>query len=220
MRIKICGVTNADDCRLAAALGADAVGFNFYPLSPRYIHPGLAESILQDLPPFVEPVGLFVDQPLLAVISQLRSLAAIRSIQWHGMNPEPGDAYPFRYIPAFAVGEEKHLSEITRFLAACRELGKMPAAVLVDARVPGLHGGTGRTLPWHLLAEFRPGVPLILAGGLTPENVAEAIGIVRPYAVDVASGVEAAPGRKDAKRLRRFIGNAREAAARLGAEDG
>jgi phosphoribosylanthranilate isomerase len=219
MRIKICGITSVDDCRLAVRLGADAVGLNFCSASPRYIAPGLASSILPEVPPFVEPVGLFVNQPLEDVFALLRSLAPIRSIQWHGESPEPGDAHPFRYIPAFAVGEEKHLGEITRFLAACRQLGKMPAAILVDAHVPGLHGGTGRTLPWHLLAEFQPGVPLILAGGLTPEKVAEAIRIVRPYAVDVASGVESGPGHKDRERLRRFIGNAREAAARLSGQD-
>jgi phosphoribosylanthranilate isomerase len=91
----------------------------------------------------------------------------------------------------------------------------MPAAVLVDARVPGQFGGTGKTAPWHLLADYRPGVPLILAGGLTPENVAEAVRTVRPYAVDVAGGVESAPGRKDPDKVRRFIANARAAAAGL-----
>jgi len=219
MRIKICGITNADDCRLAVALGADAIGFNFYSASPRYIEPGLAGAIVQEVPPFVEPVGLFVGQPLEEIFALLRLLAPIRSIQWHGANPEPGNAHPYRYMPAFAVGEEKHLDEIRRYLLTCRELGQLPAAILVDAHVPGLHGGTGRTVPWTLLADFRPGVPLILAGGLNPDNVADAIRLVRPYAVDVASGVERAPGRKDPERLRRFIGNARDAAARLDSED-
>jgi phosphoribosylanthranilate isomerase len=91
----------------------------------------------------------------------------------------------------------------------------MPAALLVDAHVRGQYGGTGRTAPWHLLADFRPGPPLILAGGLTPENVAEAVQTVRPYAVDVASGVEHSPGHKDPEKMRRFIENARDAALRL-----
>jgi phosphoribosylanthranilate isomerase len=219
MRIKICGITNAEDCRLAIALGADAIGFNFYPPSPRYIERGQAEVLLHDLPPFVESVGLFVNQPLRDIFAFLGSLGAIRSIQWHGDSPEPGDGHPFRYIPAFAVGEKKHLDNISCYLAACRGLGKLPAAILLDAHVPGLHGGTGQTVPWSLLAEFQPGVPIVLAGGLNPDNVAEAIRLVRPYAVDVASGVEQAPGRKDAERLRRFIGNAREAAARLAGQD-
>jgi phosphoribosylanthranilate isomerase len=219
MRIKICGITNAEDCRLAVALGADAIGFNFYPSSPRYVEPGQAGAVLQQLPPFVEPVGLFVNLPLQDIFAFLGSLGGIRSIQWHGDNPEPGDGHPFRYIPAFAVGEKKHLHDINRYLVACRELGKMPAAILLDAHVPGLHGGTGRTVPWSLVADFQPGVPVILAGGLNPDNVAEAVRLVRPYAVDVASGVEQAPGRKDPERLRRFIGNAREAAARLAGQD-
>jgi phosphoribosylanthranilate isomerase len=219
MRIKICGITNAEDCRLAVGLGADAIGFNFYPASPRSVEPRQVGAMLQELPPFVEPVGLFVNQPLRDIFSFLSSLGGIRSIQWHGDNPEPGDGYPFHYIPAFAVGEKKHLDDISRYLAACRELGKLPAAILMDAHVPGRHGGTGRTFPWGLLTDFQPGVPFILAGGLNPDNVAEAIRRVRPYAVDVASGVEQAPGRKDPERLRRFIGNAREAAARLGGQD-
>ena len=107
------------------------------------------------------------------------------------------------------------LQGIARYLDRCRSLELLPAAVLVDAHVSGQYGGTGQTLPWDLLADFRPGVPLILAGGLTPENVAEAVRLVRPYAVDVASGVELSPGRKDAEKMRRFIGSAREAAAKL-----
>jgi phosphoribosylanthranilate isomerase len=104
------------------------------------------------------------------------------------------------------------LQAITRYLDVCRLRGALPSAVLVDASVPGQYGGTGRQAPWHLLATFRPGVPLILAGGLTPDNVAEAVRLVRPYAVDVASGVESAPGHKDPDKVRRFIDKAREAA--------
>src|SRR5205814_5109867 len=110
-----------------------------------------------------------------------------------------------RWIPAFSVADAASLTAITTYLDLLASVGAAPAAILVDAHVPGLHGGTGQTAPWQLLADFRPGVPLILAGGLTPENVAEAIRIVRPYAVDVASGVESAPGKKDADKLRRFI---------------
>src|SRR5262249_44326629 len=101
----------------------------------------------------------------------------------------------------------------TRHLTRCRDAGHSPDAVLIDARVAGQYGGTGTTAPWHLLEDFRPGVPLILAGGLTPENVAEAGRRVRPYAVDVARGGESSPGIKDPEKMRRFIGNAREAAA-------
>lgn len=146
-----------------------------------------------------------------------------------------------RWIPAFSVSEKEDLLKIGRFLKECgrkemempgerpsdlvawmnqsRQKKKdpdfFPEAILVDAHVPGQFGGTGRTVPWELLADFKPEVPLILAGGLTPENVAEAVRIVRPYGVDVASGVESSPGHKDADKMKRFIENAREAAERL-----
>jgi len=146
-----------------------------------------------------------------------------------------------RWIPAFYVSEKEDLLEISRFLKECqrqriespgerpsdlvawmnkpRQKPKnpdfFPEAILVDARVPGQFGGTGKTAPWELLADFQPDVPLILAGGLTPENVAEAVRIVRPYGVDVASGVEKSPGRKDPDKMKGFIENAREAAERL-----
>jgi phosphoribosylanthranilate isomerase len=216
LRIKICGVTNEADACEAARLGADAVGLNFYPSSPRCIAPDEAYRILRELPPFVEPVAVYVNEPLRSVFQSLNALGGIRTFQWHGRQPELCDAFPFQMIVAFAVRDQDSLREITRYLETAKGLGKAPAAVLVDAHVPGLHGGTGQKAPWHLLADLHPPVPLILAGGLTPENVAEAIRIVRPYAVDVASGVESAPGKKDPEKMQRFIENAREAAVRLG----
>jgi phosphoribosylanthranilate isomerase len=215
LRIKVCGVTTVEDARAAAALGADAIGLNFYEGSKRHISPDAARPILRELPPFVEPVALYVNQPLSAVFHALNVLGRVRTFQWHGTPRELSDCYPFQMIAAFPVKDRAGLAEVTRYLDAARAVGRVPAAVLVDAHVPGQHGGTGRTAPWDLLVDFKPPEPLILAGGLTPENVAEAIHVVRPYAVDVASGVESAPGRKDAEKMRRFIGNAFEAAARL-----
>jgi phosphoribosylanthranilate isomerase len=213
LRIKICGVTSeADACR-AAELGADAVGLNFYARSPRHIDGVMANFIVRALPPFVEPVAVFVSQPLKQVFDQLNQLGAIRTFQWYGDHRELADPYPFRLIAAFPVRDAASVVVITRYLDLCRDLGRLPSAVLVDAHAPGQHGGTGQTVPWKLLADFRPDVPLILAGGLTPENVAQAIRLVRPYAVDVASGVESAPGQKDTDKMRRFIANAREAFA-------
>jgi phosphoribosylanthranilate isomerase len=215
LRIKICGVTNEADACQAALAGADALGLNFYSGSPRYVGPAAADLILRALPPFVEPVGVFVEVPLPRALEQVRSLGRIHTIQWHGQDREPGACYPFHLIAAFPVRDESSLEAIGRYLDACRDLSRMPSALLLDAHVPGQHGGTGRTAPWHLLASFRPGLPVILAGGLTPDNVAEAVREVRPYGVDVASGVESAPGRKDPDKVRRFIDNARAAAARL-----
>jgi phosphoribosylanthranilate isomerase len=215
LRIKICGVTSVEDARAAAALGADAVGLNFYRGSRRSIEPGTARDILRALPPFVEPVALYVNQPLRECFQALNALGRVRTFQWHGTLRELCDAYPFQMIPAFAVSDRTSLDEVTRYLDTARSAGKAPSAVLVDAHVPGQYGGTGRVAPWHLLAEFKPPEPVILAGGLTPDNVAEAIRLVRPYAVDVATGVESAPGHKDPKKMRRFIANAHEAAAAL-----
>jgi phosphoribosylanthranilate isomerase len=214
LRIKICGITNAADGLQAAALGADAIGLNFYPQSPRHIDVATARSILRELPPFVDPVGLFVNLPLPQIFETLHPLRGIHTFQWYGDIHEPDDPSPYRLIAAFSVGAAEDLQAIARYLDRCRSADLSPAAVLTDAHAPGKYGGTGRTAPWNLLADFRPGVPLILAGGLTPENVAEAVRIVRPYAVDVASGVERSPGRKDAEKMRRFIGSAREAVAK------
>src|SRR5207302_1841536 len=171
--------------------------------------------ILRELPLFVDPVGVFVNDSIKAIYALLtplqQQLGRMRTLQCHGEKPEVVDCHPFQRIVAFAVSDAVHLNEATRYLEVCRGAGRSPAAILIDARVRGQFGGTGKTAPWNLLADFRPGVPLILAGGLTPENVAEAIRVVRPYAVDVASGVESAPGVKDPDKVRRFIEAARAA---------
>jgi phosphoribosylanthranilate isomerase len=215
VRVKICGVTTPEDAALAAAAGADAVGLNFYPRSPRYIQDATAAAVVRVLPPFVRAVGVFADEPAERMVARMRVLGPGCVVQAHGCRPMPQDVAPFPLFLAVQVAGADDLAGLTDYLARCRSSGQSPAAVLIDAHVPGQHGGTGRTAPWHLLADYRPGVPLILAGGLTPENVAEAVRAVRPYAVDVASGVESAPGRKDADKVRRFVENARAAAAGL-----
>jgi phosphoribosylanthranilate isomerase len=215
LRIKMCGVTTQADACQAAFLGADAIGLNFYHRSPRCVDPEAAQLILRELPPFVAAVGVFVDLPLRQVFVQVQGLGRIGTIQWHGTNRELSDAFPYHLISAFPVRDASSLPAIERYLDTCRTLGRMPSALLLDGHAPGQHGGTGQAAPWNLLAEFRPDVPIILAGGLTPDNVAEAVRIVRPYGVDVASGVERIPGHKDPEMMRRFIANAREAAARL-----
>ncbi len=216
--IKICGVTNEVDGCIAARLGANAVGLNFYEDSPRYIHPEKAEFVVRGLPRAVEPVGIHVvPGPQVFAISEK---LGIQTVQWHGYFRARFLRHSFshRLIQAFPISLRSDLASISlegiKGVLQCwpREICKEPSAILVDASVPGKFGGTGKTAPWDLLADFQPGVPLILAGGLTPENVAEAVRIVRPYGVDVASGVEKAPGKKDAEKMKRFIENAREAA--------
>jgi phosphoribosylanthranilate isomerase len=215
LRIKICGVRSPLDAEQAALLGADAIGLNFYPKSPRHLAPAEAQPVLRALPPFVEAVGLFVQQPLRYAFTVLNQLGRVRTLQLHGTTNEICDAFPFHFIKVFPVRDRNSLAQITSYLELSQAAGKLPSAIMVDAYVPGQMGGTGQTAPWHLLSEFRPGVPLILAGGLTPENVAEAVRIVRPYGVDVASGVESQPGQKDAEKMRQFIDNARAAAAKF-----
>lgn len=198
-RVKICGVKTPTDARMAAESGADAVGLNFYPQSPRYITPQSAADIIRAIPPFTASIGVFVNVPLrqaCAIAFQL----GLRGIQTVDDRPQSDDAFPFAHIPAFRVKDKDDLPTIREFVAKCK-----PAAVLIDSHVPGQMGGTGVTAPWQLLAGFDPGVLLILAGGLTPENVAEAIRIVKPWGVDVASGVESSPGVKDAGKVRDFL---------------
>ncbi|MFO0805143.1 MAG: phosphoribosylanthranilate isomerase [Gemmataceae bacterium] len=207
IRIKICGVTTPEDARQAAEAGADALGLNFFPKSPRFVTPVQAAAIVRALPPFTATVGVFVQMPLrqaTAIAFQL----GLRAVQTYDDQPPTDDPFPFAHIPAFRVKDAAGLDAIRRYVAACR-----PAAVLVDSFVDGQMGGTGHRAPWDLLVGFDPGVPLILAGGLTPENVSEAVATVKPWGVDVASGVESAPGRKDPVKVARFIEAARLAAA-------
>ncbi len=212
--IKICGITRASDAELAADLGASAIGLNFYAKSPRHIPPAAVPPVLTALPPTIEPIGLFADTPVPIVCETLKTIPTIKTVQWHGNRGDLGARLPFRVIPAFPIETPHDVEVMVQYLDECKGHGWQPAAVLVDARVPGLHGGTGKTAPWGMLANLQLCVPLILAGGLTPENVGDAIRIVRPQGVDVAGGVERSPGHKDPEKLRRFVDQAREAAQR------
>ena len=214
LRVKICGVTTPADVAAAAAAGADAVGINLHPGSVRYVDPQASGPVLRAVPPLMAAVGVFVNRPFRQVAAIAYQLG-LRAVQHHGDHGEPEDPFPFSFVPAFRVRDRDSLADITAYLDRCRAAGRLPAAILVDAYVEGQHGGTGRTAPRDVLADFRPGVPLILAGGLTPENVADAVRTVRPDGVDVATGVESSPGRKDPDRVRSFVENARSAAAGL-----
>jgi len=217
-RIKICGVTTPDDVRACVDAGADAVGINFHPGSRRYVDPAKAMPLVRSIPPLLAGVGVFVDIPTRQMCALAYQLG-LHAVQWHGDQPEIEDPFPFSLIAAFRLKDLASLQGIQAYLDRCRAAGWQPGAVLIDAYVEGQMGGTGRTARWELLSDFRPSVPVILAGGLTPENVGDAIRQVRPSAVDVASGVESTPGRKDPEKVRRFIANARQAAAKLEAAD-
>jgi phosphoribosylanthranilate isomerase len=198
-RIKICGITTPADAELLAELGVEAVGLNFYPKSPRCVTPEQARDLVRHFGPFLAPVGVFVSDDWQQM-KAFACIAGLRGLQSYSLQPPARPLGPFAHIPAFRVKDAADLDHIRQFVAACQ-----PSAVLVDSFVQGEMGGTGHKAPWHLLVGFDPGVPLILAGGLTPDNVAEAIRTVKPWGVDVASGVESSPGHKDPAKVRAFV---------------
>jgi len=197
VKIKICGITNKVDAQLAVELGADALGFICYEKSPRYIKLTDAANICNALPPFVAKVGVFVDE-LEYEIEKALGECLLNALQFHGDEP-PGFCQKFaaKSIKAIRMRDDSSLT-----LAAEYDVD----ALLLDTYSDSERGGTGRTFDWSLAIKAKEiGPPIILSGGLTTVNVQEAIRKVRPYAVDVSSGVEREPGRKDPEKLRRFI---------------
>jgi phosphoribosylanthranilate isomerase len=215
-RIKICGLTSAEDAALVAAAGADAVGLNFYPQSPRFLAPPAAERIVEALPRGVVKVGLFVNAAADEICRTFDRLG-LDLVQLHGDEPpgllaQLGDRPVMR---AFRVGPDG-LAPVERYLAECGRLGCLPRLVLVDAHVRGLYGGSGKLADWDAIRHYPADgslPPLVLAGGLSPENVGEAVRTVHPAGVDTASGVESSPGRKDPALVRRFVAAALDAFA-------
>lgn len=180
-------------------LGAHALGFNFYPPSPRSISPADAWQIARKLPPVVATIGVFVNWPA-HVIAALAGALRFDGVQLHGDEPPAevnGLARRFRVIKAFAVGPRFKLATLARYKAA--------SAFLLDGYRSGLYGGTGRRADWRLAREARQYGPVIVAGGLRPDNVAQAIAEAQPFGIDVASGVESRPGKKDPRALRELM---------------
>lgn len=209
VRIKICGITNEDDARLAVDAGADALGFVFCAGSPRLVAPPLVAEITRHLPGRVLRVGVFRDAAPTTILHTV-SACRLDAVQLHGdESPEFCDALaPFPVWKAFRVRSRDVLQQ----LAAYRD---MTAAWLLDGFVEGQAGGTGATFNWDLAVEATQlAHPIVLAGGLTPENVAEAIDLVAPNVVDVSSGVEASTGVKDHARIRAFVAAVRSAGAK------
>ena len=196
-RVKVCGITRREDALLAADLGASAVGFVFWPHSPRYVEPEAAAEIARALPADVAPVGVFVD-PAVDDVRRIAARVGLAAVQLHGDEPATlCDGLPYRVLKAVPVA-----GAATR---AAAERVPRRVTVLLDARDPVRRGGTGRTVDWGVAAEVAARRRIFLAGGLGPGNVGEALRTVRPYGVDVSSGVETRPGRKDAGRLRVFF---------------
>ena len=206
IRVKICGITSHEDAWAAVEASADALGFIFVEGTPRYIEPEAAATIASRMPPFVTTMGVFVDRTA-DEIEHIMHVAGLSLAQLHG-NESPAECRRLRvpFVKAIRVRDERDLEGLRIYPQA--------RAFLLDTYVADRPGGTGRTFPWEIAAKAARQARVILSGGLTPNNVALAVTQVRPYAIDVSSGVEASPGRKDHQKMREFIEQARKADAR------
>lgn len=207
IRIKICGITNLEDAMAAVEAGVDALGFIFHPKSPRIIEPGEARLIIEQLPPFVDTVGVFVDRDREEVEEIIR-FCSLGYVQLHGQEPPKYCeqlarlAAPCQIIKALRVGPHLLAEDIAPYSPHVR-------AFLLDTYQQGQEGGTGHCFDWSLIADMRLQRDFILAGGLDADNIRHAIETVRPLAVDVNSGIERSPGCKDHARLRELVAQVR-----------
>jgi len=204
VKIKICGITNRDDAQVAVAAGADALGFVMYRKSPRYVEPEVAKAIIAELPPFVLPVGVFVNEDAAAVRFLMDECGFVLA-QLHG-----DETAAYCQQLGRPVLKAMRVKDRGSFLALAEYQRRASVrGVLIDAFSEQAYGGTGHMVDWTLAEEVARSVPILLAGGLTPSNVAEAVRLVRPYGVDVSSGVEECPGKKDPEKVKAFIVAAR-----------
>ena len=200
VKIKICGLTNAEDAAVAVEAGADAIGFVFHKKSPRCAESAVAKAIVKTLPPFVLAVGVFVNEEA-KVVRDLMDSCGLALAQLHGDETAAYcEALGRPLLKAIRLQDRRSFLPLAEFQGRAGVRG-----FLVDAFSPDAYGGTGRVTNWSLAAEAASTATILLAGGLTPENVAQAIRQVMPYGVDVSSGVEASPGRKDHDRVRAFV---------------
>ena len=204
MKIKVCGITDYADAEMSLDYGVDVLGFNFFPLSPRYIRPEDARQIIQRIPPFVVTVGLFVNVAQPGQVSVMARRAGVQVIQLHGdETPEYcRNLADWPLIKALRIGDGRVFENLDEYAVQ---------GFLLDVKDDALFGGTGRSFDWNLAKDIRSIRPIILAGGLRSDNVREAIRIVQPYAVDVCSGVESAAGKKDPAKLKEFMNEVKNA---------
>jgi phosphoribosylanthranilate isomerase len=200
VRVKICGITTVEDALLAVEAGADAIGLVFHEPSPRHVFPEQAAAIVRALPPFVQSIGLFVNADI-ELVNATADWCRLGLVQLHGdESPEYCGKVNRRVIKAFRVKDITSLDPLKDYRVS---------GYLLDAWSPAAYGGTGMSFNWEVAKVAEKYSPIILAGGLTPENVHSAVEIVAPYAVDVSSGVESAPGKKDPDKVREFIRQAK-----------
>jgi len=201
VKVKICGITNPDDARAAVDFGADALGFVFFAGSPRCVSPEVAAAIIGKLPPFTATIGVFVNEEPKQVEKTITA-TGIDVVQFHGEEPPEMCAISRRLIKAIRIKSLESLDPLEHYK-------NIVSAFLLDTFTPDLFGGTGRIFNWDVATYAKQFGNIILAGGLTPENVADAVRHVRPYAVDVSSGVESEKGKKDHKKMKAFIEKAK-----------
>ncbi len=199
MRVKICGITRFEDAIAAVKFGADAIGFVFYEASPRYVFPETVKEIISNLPPFISTVGVFVNATPKE-INEIVEYTGIDTVQLHGEEPPEECAFWPRVIKAIRVREMEDLNALKKYRVS---------AYLLDTYSPDMPGGTGVAFNWDIAVEAKKLGQVILAGGLNPDNIVDAVKKVRPYAVDVSSGVEADKGIKDHEKMRLFIERAK-----------
>ncbi len=199
VKIKICGITNYDDAAMAASLGADALGFIFAPASPRKIEPVTAAEIIRRLPPLIKSVGVFVNEDI-DVINDITKFCGLDCIQLHGdETPERCESLMPGIIKAVRVKDDTDTSQLQIYR-------RKVSALLLDTYSDRISGGTGKTFNWDKAVEINTlGIPVILAGGLTPSNIKEAIIKVRPYGIDINSGIEKSPGKKDHRLMKELF---------------
>lgn len=204
--VKICGLTNLEDTLTAIEMGADFLGFNFYPESPRFIDYSLAKSVFLEIPTNIPKVGVFVNEYYQNIIDLVQELE-LDYVQFHGdESPEFCNQMGHPWFKAIRLASEESLNNLDQYESEW---------VLVDAFVKGQYGGTGEKPDWNLAKKIAQNKKLFLAGGLTPQNVQAAIATVQPFAVDVSSGIEAHVGKKDLAKMEEFINKAKEAHLRV-----
>jgi len=204
MKVKVCGITNYEDAAMVVDQGADALGFNFFPQSPRYIDPEDAREIIRRIPPFVVTVGLFVNVTEQSRVAGIARAAGVQVLQLHG-DETPQYCMGLQdwpLIKALRIGQNGIQEDLESYPVR---------GFLLDVKDDTLFGGTGKSFDWKLAGNLRRVRPIILAGGLRPDNVREAIRIVDPYAVDVCSGVEIAPGKKSVRKVVEFMNEVKNA---------